>query len=356
MGAVGTSVAFSDATHGFYPMDSNDGGSTVLETTDGGQNWQSSGPQNVAMFLASAAKGQNVVAATLFGKLVSNDGGKTFNSITDFEGGQSVKFSETKVWMPSNDQISVSADNGATWTATQIPQLKTDARYVAAPSDNVIYVSAGEWPQQSPQKDSDSFPLSARWTLSPEVASRKIHAIPTYGSVSKSHAEATGQPTTYKMQIVKSVDGGKTWVSQLFSDSSNLYFNAVDCYDEKHCCAAAEGDFVAVYCTNDGETWNQVYSDPSATLSLMGAAYVGPQEVWIAGGNLSQFDMYAYLLHSVDGGKTWTVEGTDISGQYPNDLSFVSSTQGWASTFNAVQQSGLLQYKNWSQSAKSFLE
>ena len=36
MGAVGTSVTFSDATHGFYPMDSNDGGSTVLETTDGG--------------------------------------------------------------------------------------------------------------------------------------------------------------------------------------------------------------------------------------------------------------------------------------------------------------------------------
>jgi photosystem II stability/assembly factor-like uncharacterized protein len=118
MGAIGTSVAFSDASHGFYPMDSNDGGSTVLETSDGGQTWQSSGPQNVAMFLSSAAKGQNVVAATLFGKLVSNDGGKTFNSITDYEGGQSVKFSETKVWMANNDQISVSADNGATWTST----------------------------------------------------------------------------------------------------------------------------------------------------------------------------------------------------------------------------------------------
>lgn len=39
MGAVGLSVAFSDATHGFYPMDTNDAGSTVLETTDGGQNW-----------------------------------------------------------------------------------------------------------------------------------------------------------------------------------------------------------------------------------------------------------------------------------------------------------------------------
>ncbi len=261
------------------------------------------------------------------------------------------------MWAPSNDQISVSADNGATWTSTKIPQLQTDARYVAAPSDNVIYISAGEWPQQSSQKDSKSFPLSARWTLSPEAATKKISAIPTFGKVSRRHAEATGQPTTYKMQMLKSVDGGKTFVSQFFSDSLNLYFNAVDCYDEKHCCAAAEGDSVAVYCTNDGESWNQVYQDASDTLSLMGAAYVGPEEIWIAGGNLSQIDMYAYMLHSVDGGKTWTVEGTDIYGQYPNDLSFVSNTQGWASTFNILQQSGLLQYKNWSQAKRStFLE
>lgn len=309
------------------------------------------------MFLSSAAKGQNVVATTIFGKVYSNDGGKTFTAITDYEGAQSVKFSETKVWAPANDQISVSADNGATWTATKIPQLQTSSRYVAAPSDNVIYISAGEWPQQSSQKDSNSFPLSARWTLSPEAATKKISAIPTYGQVTKRHAAATGQSTTYKMQMLKSVDGGKTFVSQFFSDSINLYFNAVDCYDEKHCCAAAEGDFVAVYCTNDGESWNQVYHDPSDTLSLMGAAYVGPQEIWIAGGNLSQIDMYAYMLHSVDGGKTWTVEGTDIFGQYPNDLSFVSSTQGWASTFNNLQQSGLLQYKNWSQAKRStFLE
>jgi len=123
MGSVGTSVTFSDATHGFYPMDSNDGGSTVLETTDGGQNWQSSGPQNVAMFLASASKGQNIVATTMFGKLVSNDGGKTFNSITDYETSQSVKFSQTKVWAPSDSQLSVSADNGATWTYSNIAGL-----------------------------------------------------------------------------------------------------------------------------------------------------------------------------------------------------------------------------------------
>ena len=52
------------------------------------------------MFTGSDVKGQNFVATTPFGKVYSNDGGKTFSSITDFMGGQSVKFSETKVWAP----------------------------------------------------------------------------------------------------------------------------------------------------------------------------------------------------------------------------------------------------------------
>jgi len=49
------------------------------------------------MFLASASKGQNIVAITMFGKLYSNDGGKTFNSVTDYETSQNVIFSQTKV-------------------------------------------------------------------------------------------------------------------------------------------------------------------------------------------------------------------------------------------------------------------
>jgi photosystem II stability/assembly factor-like uncharacterized protein len=161
------------------------------------------------------------------------------------------------------------------------------------------------------------------------------------------------------MQIVKSTDGGATWTSQFFNNGTlNLYFNGIDCYDAEHCCAAAEGDSVAVYCTNDGQNWNQVWSDPSTSLSLTSAAYVGPDEIWIAGGFLGQLELYAYLLHSVDGGKTWSVEGTDNYGQYPNDLSFISNTRGWASTFNSVQQSGLMQFKVWSteSSQKTFLQ
>ena len=248
-----------------------------------------------------------------------------------------------------SNYVMSSSTGGWFWNSHSIPQLQTSTRYIATPSDNVIYVSAGEWPQQNSQVEEDSFAFSARWTLKKNEA--KI--VPTIGELS-----SVSQSTTYKMQIVKSSDGGNTWTSQFFSDSLPLYFNGIDCYDAEHCCAAAEGDYVAVYCTADGQNWEQVFSDPSTTLSLTSAAYVGPNEIWIGGGNLSNIDMYAYLLHSVDGGKTWTVEGTDVWGQYPNDLSFVSTTRGWASTFNQVQQSGLMEFKVWSseEPATSFLQ
>lgn len=66
----------------------------------------------------------------------------------------------------------------------------------------------------------------------------------------------------------------------------------------------------------------------------MAAAYIGPQEIWMGGSNMSGIEGNAVFLHSVDGGKTWEVTGTDVAGQFPNDLSFVSTDRGWASTFN----------------------
>lgn len=349
MGALGTSVSFVDNNRGYYPMNAN-GGNTVLETLDGGETWTATNSSvDAVMFLASDAKGENVVASSIFGAVYSLDGGKTFYTGNTLSGGQGVRFSDSKVWMTSGSNYIMSSTTGGWfWDTHSIPELKSTTRYIAAPSDNVVYVTAGTWPQQSGQNAEGAHAFSARWTLSPHAATNQVSAIPTYGKLTSKHAEAIGASTTYQMQIVKSADGGATWTSQFYSDSLNLYPNGIDCYDAEHCCFAAEGDFVAVYCTNDGQNWNQVFNDTSSTLSLTSAAYVGPEEIWIGGGNLSQIDMYAYLLHSTDGGKTWTVHGTDNYGQYPNDLSFVSSSRGWASTFNQVQQSGLMEFKVWS--------
>ncbi len=55
---------------------------------------------------------------TLFGKFFSNNGGKTYNSITDYMGGLNVRFSQSKIWVPTNGFVQSSDDNGASWTTT----------------------------------------------------------------------------------------------------------------------------------------------------------------------------------------------------------------------------------------------
>jgi hypothetical protein len=260
MGAIGTSVSFVDANRGYYPMNSN-GENTVLETNDGGMNWTESGKANAVMFLSSDAKGDNIVAASLFGAIYSTDGGKTFNTGNTLTGGNGVRFSpSSNVWMTSGSTYVMSSSSyGWFWSEHAIPELQTTTRYIAAPTDDVIYATAGEWPKQSNSASVGSYAFSARWTLTPHATTKQVSAVPTYGKLTTKHAEAIGASTGYKMQIVKSADGGNTWTSQFYSDSLPLYFNGIDCYDAEHCCAAAEGDYVAVYCTADGTNWNQVF-------------------------------------------------------------------------------------------------
>lgn len=54
------------------------------------------------------------------------------------------------------------------------------------------------------------------------------------------------------MQIMKTIDGGVTWETQIYDDTLGLYFNGIDCFDADHCCAAAESNSIAVYCTSNG--------------------------------------------------------------------------------------------------------
>lgn len=255
MGTIGTSVKFVDANHGYYPLVDNGSGSNVLETRDGGETWNTLGNVSSPMFLASDVKGNNIVVSTLFGAIYSTDGGKNFENADMYSvGGQSVQFSQSKVWIPANNYVMSSSDGGKEWTTHNIDVLKTDARYIAAPSDDVIYITAGEWPQQNKQQAQNQYPFSARWTLSQHVTSDRVSAIPTFGSLKEK--SSASNPTTYKMQIVKSTDGGQTWTSQLYSETLNLYFNDISCYDQRHCCAAAEGAGISVYCTSDGNNWS----------------------------------------------------------------------------------------------------
>ena len=46
--------------------------------------------------------------------------------------------------------------------------------------------------------------------------------------------------TIYTAELWKSIDGGKTW-KNLISEEGTYYFNDIDCIDDTHCIAIAEG-------------------------------------------------------------------------------------------------------------------
>lgn len=87
------------------------------------------------MFLSSDARGDNIVTATPFGVIYSEDGGKTYSSGDTWTGGQSVCFSESKVWTTTSKGAQNSIDGGKTWEENNIDALKTQSRYLHAISD-----------------------------------------------------------------------------------------------------------------------------------------------------------------------------------------------------------------------------
>ncbi len=115
-------------------------------------------------------------------------------------------------------------------------------------------------------------------------------------------------------ELWKTSDGGNTWIKQIASDNK-YYFNAIDCCDETHCIAVAEGDQESgsnepgsrIFMTSDGTTWNQVWYDNDDASSLMTCHCVSDTEAYAGGGNIEGGRGFGgRFIHTVDGGKTWS--------------------------------------------------
>ncbi len=64
-------------------------------------------------------------------------------------------------------------------------------------------------------------------------------------------------------------------------------------------------------------------------------------ECWLGGGEYDA-SFTGHALHTTDGGNTFV--DNQLPGYYFNDFSFTSRSSGWATAFNALQQSSLLQF------------
>jgi photosystem II stability/assembly factor-like uncharacterized protein len=91
-------------------------------------------------------------------------------------------------------------------------------------------------------------------------------------------------------------------------------------------------DGARIYCTFDGQNWNRTFFSPETSkeaFSLMELRFVGSNEIWAVGGELTAFSPNAWFLHSSDGGKTWVNAQTPIPGSIAVSVDMVSTTIGW---------------------------
>jgi len=349
--------AFTSETDGLAPISNNGQGSFILQTTDGGNSWNAV-PNNVTalLLMGVAADGTTAVVGDMFGieyssqptgysfKAAKLSGGLTTQDIQLVQDGGYAAAGNTIL---GGNGVAVSKDStGSAFKFFNISALKTSARYGSYPSSKVWYVAAGEWPNNKFESDiEDEFEEE---NIVREVSSRiALHVDPENDfALTPIYRRTVGDNTTsWKAQIVKTTDGGKTWTSQ-FYDENNFYFNQISCFDEDNCAVVGEADTsaqpgVRVYVTADGgNTWTRTLYNATSTYSIMAVNYIAKGEIWAAGGNLDQSNFQGFFWHSLDAGNTWST--TTVAGVYANDMSFVSSTQGFATAFNYASVSSFM--------------
>ena len=132
--------------------------------------------------------------------------------------------------------------------------------------------------------------------------------------------------------IVATTDGGATWSPQ--SSTTSIRLTGVDFVDQSHGWATGDafwwGAAGMVATTNGGLTWQQQTlpaAPPGAdSYSLVAVDFVDANNGWAVGGKTG----LGVVLHTTDGGTTWSVQDSTTAGQGLVHAHFVNATTGWA--------------------------
>jgi photosystem II stability/assembly factor-like uncharacterized protein len=122
-------------------------------------------------------------------------------------------------------------------------------------------------------------------------------------------------------RIYKTIDGGKTWRLQYTNHDPKMFFDAMTFSDERHGVVMADsidGQFCIMLTRNGGATWSRaalgglppaLFNEGAFAASGTNIATIGREHIWIGTGAST----YARVLHSSNGGRSWTVVTTPLA-------------------------------------------
>jgi photosystem II stability/assembly factor-like uncharacterized protein len=360
--AVTIGIGFQDDKTGWTTFTDGSSSPYTVKTSDGGATWNQVKNQTGLHFLTTnvaAKKGEDTNVASV-GPIHSDSWSVDGDTFQQSKGtpvlSQDAKFEGGMLWIGGYEGPCYSTDGGATYTCLTVPLVNPQTgRYVSSPVENVIYFTAGSWPQDQSRKRT--------WTEGSETHHQLTRVLKT---VTNSETKASRYEVTtdfsanddppdygYAAELWKSTDNGATWKS-LLTNTGDWYLNDIHCIDETHCVVVAEGfakdgssdPGARIFLAQDGETFNEVHREnTTGAESLMTCRMLSTTEHW-AGGTTQAggFRAPALALHSKDAGQTHTNEGESISGNMFTSIDFVSPEHGYATTITGAQICNLLEF------------
>ncbi len=119
-------------------------------------------------------------------------------------------------------------------------------------------------------------------------------------------------------RILKTTNGGSNWVEQFVNPDADAFFDAMSFWDADHGIAfsdSANAEFRIISTADGGRTWSRLGGLPPAldnegafAASGTNIAVWGDRHVWIGTGAAAR----ARVLRSADRGKTWAIADTPI--------------------------------------------